>query len=124
MAHFAQLDENNVVINVLVLNNEDCVDEDGNESEAVGIAFCQSIMGADTVWKQTSYNHNMRVRYGGVGYTYDPSLDAFILPKPYPSWTLNSTTADWDPPTPDPSDENSLYAWHEDTLTWVEQDIS
>ena len=124
MAHFAQLDENNVVINVLVLNNEDCVDEDGNESEAVGIAFCQSIMGADTVWKQTSYNHNMRVRYGSPGYTYNATLDAFIEPKPYPSWTLNTTTADWDPPTPDPSDENSLYAWHEGTLTWVEQDIS
>jgi len=124
MAHFAQLDDNNVVINVLVINDEDCVDGDGNESEAVGVAFCQSIMGADTNWKQTSYNHNMRFRYGSPGYTYDPNLDAFIMPKPFPSWTLNNTTADWEPPTPDPSDATSLYAWNEDTLTWVEQDIS
>ena len=78
MAHFAQLDDDNVVINVLVINNEDCVDDDGNESEAVGVAFCQSIVGADTVWKQTSYNHNMRVRYGSPGYTYNATLDAFI----------------------------------------------
>lgn len=119
MAHFAQLDDNNVVINVLVIGDEDCVDEDGNESEAVGVTFCQSLMGADTNWKQTSYNHNMRFRYGSPGYTYDASLDAFIEPKPYPSWTLNASTADWEPPTPDPSDENGLYRWDEDNQQWV-----
>ena len=123
MAHFAQLDENNVVINVLVLNNEDCVDEDGNESEAVGIAFCQSIMGADTVWKQTSYNHNMRA---DMAVSVTPTTPA-STPSFYPAISVVDTEqhdSRLGPTNPDPSDENSPYAWHEDTLTWVEQDIS
>ena len=66
----------------------------------------------------------MRTRYAAIGGTYNASLDAFIQPKPYASWTLNTTTKDWEPPTPDPSDENSLYRWDEDSLSWVEQDIS
>ena len=79
---------------------------------------CRHSLEADQLQPQ----HEGAIRRSG--YTYNATLDAFIEPKPYPSWTLNTTTADWDPPTPDPSDENSLYAWHEDTLTWVEQDIS
>ena len=124
MAHFAQIDDNNVVLNVLVIADEDCQDSDGNESEAVGVAFCQALVGADTNWKQTSYNNNMRTRYAVIGGTYNPTLDAFVNPQPYASWTLNNTTKDWEPPTPDPSDETSLYRWDEDTLSWVEQDIS
>lgn len=124
MAHFAQLDASNLVQQVIVLNNSDCEDEDGNESEAVGIAFCQSLFGSDTLWKQTSYNGNFRCRYASVGDRYDTDLDAFIRPQPYPSWTLNTSTADWDPPTPDPSDENTLYAWDEVTLSWVEVELN
>lgn len=78
MAHFAQLDENNVVLQVIVVHNNECLDADGNESEAVGVAFCQNLLGGN--WKQTSYNGNMRGRYAGIGYTYNPTLDVFEPP--------------------------------------------
>ena len=78
MAHFAQLDDNNVVLRVIVVHNNDCKDAEGNESEAVGVAFCQSLLGGN--WKQTSYNGNMRGVYAGIGYTYNPTLDVFEPP--------------------------------------------
>ena len=78
MAHFAQLDDNNVVLQVIVVHNNDCKDAEGNESEAVGVAFCQSLLGGN--WKQTSYNGNMRGVYAGIGYTYNPILDVFEPP--------------------------------------------
>lgn len=117
MAHFAELDDNNVVKRVIVVDNKDTVDENGNEVEAVGIAFCQNLLGGR--WVQTSYNNKFRVRYASQGYTYDPSLDAFIRPQPYPSWTLNTQTCDWDPPTPKP-DDGKPYSWDEGVLSWVE----
>ena len=80
MAHFAQLDNNNVVLQVIVVHNNDCLDENGNESEAVGIAFCQSLF-PGTHWRQTSYNGNMRGMYAGIRYTYDPTLDVFVPPS-------------------------------------------
>ena len=76
MAHFAQLDENNVVMQVIVVNNTELLDESGQESEAKGIAFCQSLFGG--TWKQTSYNANFRGKYAGVGDKYDPVVDEFI----------------------------------------------
>jgi len=76
MAHFAQLDENNVVMQVIVVNNAELLDESGQESEAKGIAFCQSLFGG--TWKQTSYNANFRGKYAGVGDQYDPVKDEFI----------------------------------------------
>lgn len=76
MAHFAQLDENNVVMQVIVVNNTELLDESGQESEAKGIAFCQSLFGG--TWKQTSYNANFRGKYAGVGDQYDPVKDEFI----------------------------------------------
>ena len=79
MAHFAQLDENNVVLQVIVVHNNDCLNDDGNESESVGIAFCQSLF-PGTRWRQTSYNGNMRGVYAGIGYTYNPTLDVFEPP--------------------------------------------
>jgi len=79
MAHFAKLDENNVVLQVIVVHNNDCKDAVGNESEAVGVAFCQSLF-PGTNWKQTSYNGNMRGMYAGIGYTYNPALDVFEPP--------------------------------------------
>ena len=78
MAHFAQLDENNIVTRVIVVGNADCLDESGQESEAVGIAFCQSIVSPDSRWAQTSYNGTFRGKYAGIGDTYDPIGDVFV----------------------------------------------
>jgi hypothetical protein len=118
MAHFAELDPNNIVLRVIVVNNED-ITVNGQESEAKGIAFCRSLFGADTNWAQTSYSGSFRVRYAGIGYTFNAALNAFIPPQPYPSWTLNTTTCDWDPPTPLPND-GKFYRWDEPTLSWIE----
>ena len=95
MAQFAQLDENNVVTQVILVSNDDTSDSNGTEVESIGVAFCQKLLGADTNWKQTSYNSNMRVRYAGIGYSYNAELDAFVAPQPYASWTLDSDTAEW-----------------------------
>ena len=116
MAHFAKLDENNNVLAVHVVNN-DVITIDGNESEQAGIDFLTGLHG-HTLWKQTSYNGNMRKRYAGIGFTYNSALDAFVPPKPFASWVLNSTTADWDAPVAKPTDEQS-YSWNEETLSWV-----
>lgn len=119
MAHFAQLDDGNFVVQVIVVHNNDCKDADGNESEAVGVAFCKSLLGETTRWKQTSYNGNIRKNYAGIGFWYDMDLDAFIPPQPYPSWTLDETTCRWDPPIPRPIDDK-IYRWDEDTVSWIE----
>ena len=116
MAHFAELGENNTVLRVIVVSNDDCLDAEGNESEAVGAEFCRNLLGG--TWKQTSYNGNMRFRYAGIGYTYNSELDAFISPKPYPSWSLDNETADWEAPVPKP--EGHLWAWDEDGQVWNE----
>jgi hypothetical protein len=116
MAHFAKLDEQNIVTQVIVVANKELLDS-GIESEAKGIAFCQSLLGGN--WKKTSYNGNIRKNYAGIGYTYDSQRDAFIPPKPFASWVLNETTCLWDAPTPMPTD-NKYYQWNEATLAWVE----
>jgi hypothetical protein len=115
MAHFAQLDENNVVTQVIVVNNNDCL-LDGVENEDTGIAFCKSLFGANTRWKQTSYNGNFRKHYAGIGYTYNAVRDAFIPPQPYQSWTLDDD-ANWQPPVPMPTD-GGMYSWNESTQAW------
>lgn len=84
MAHFAKLDENNVVLQVIVVNNEVLQNLPFPESEPIGVAFCQSLFGADSVWKQTSYNGNFRGEYAGIGFTYDPTADVFVPPPPPP----------------------------------------
>ena len=125
MAHFAQLDENNIVIDVKVVNNEVILDDQGIENEQIGIEFCKSLFGQDTNWVQTSFNANFRFHYAGIGYTYNPDLDAFVPPKTFPSWSLNETTIEWDPPKPQPQEtqenvDNLLYyAWDEDLQEWV-----
>jgi hypothetical protein len=85
MAHFAQLDSNNSVIQVIVVSNDSILDDNGQESEAVGIAFCQQLLGAETTWVQTSYNANFRGKYAGIGYTYDLVADEFVAPEPDPA---------------------------------------
>jgi hypothetical protein len=116
MAHFAQLDDTNVVIQVIVVHNNELLDN-GVESEAKGIAFCKSLYGEATRWRQTSYNGNIRKNYAGIGHTYDQGRDAFIGPKPYPSWSLNESTCRWDPPVAYPND-GKLYSWDEATTSW------
>ena len=125
MAHFAQLDENNIVTQVIVVGNDDCTDSNGAEVESIGVAFCQKLLGADTNWKQTSYNNSIRVRYAGIGYSYNAELDAFIAPKPFASWILNEETADWESPvgaaptlTEAQVTAGSSYVWDEENGEW------
>jgi len=117
MAHFAQLDENNLVTQVIVVSNNDC-QLNGVEIEEVGVIFCKTLFGTDTKWKQTSYNGNMRKNYAGIGFTYDAGRDAYIPPKPYASWVLNENTCQWDAPVAYP-DDGQIYRWDEDTVNWV-----
>lgn len=125
MAHFAQLDEMNLVLQVIVVNNNELLDANGVEQESIGIDFCKSLFGPETKWVQTSYNANFRKNYAGIGYVYDPVLDAFIPPKPYPSWVLNEETCQWKSQVPYPTDGKS-YVWDESFtgsptyMTWVE----
>jgi len=119
MAHFAELDENNTVLRVIVVSNADTSDVNGVEREEIGVAFCHSLFGASTIWKQTSYNGNLRKNYAGIGYSYDASRDAFIAPKPFPSWVLNEHTCQWEAPVAYPND-GKRYEWDEPTLSWIE----
>jgi hypothetical protein len=123
MAHFAQLDENNVVTQVIVVANKDTADANGVEKESIGIAFCERLFGG--TWKQTSYNGNMRKNYAGIGYTYNADIDAFVPPKPYNSWVLNEETAQWEAPVAMPEDAGTgdppkSYTWNEETTSWDE----
>ena len=118
MAHFAELDDNNVVKRVIVVRNSEITDVNGKEVESIGIAYCQRLYGADTKWKQTSYNGNIRVNHAGIGMVYNEELDAFIEVKPYPSWILNSDTAEWNPPVPRPESETEEYTWNEENQSW------
>lgn len=117
MAHFARLDENNIVTGVHVVNN-DVITVDGVESEQAGIDFLTGLHG-HSLWKQTSYNGNIRKNYAGLGYVYDAQRDAFIPPKPFGSWVLDETTCGWEAPIPYPSD-GKIYAWFEPNQQWIE----
>ena len=119
MAHFAHLNEHNLVLNVIVVSNETINNLPFPESEPIGVEFCKSLYGVDTIWKQTSYNASFRKNYAGIGFTYSSELDAFVPPQPYPSWLLNVQTAQWEPPVPYPQD-GKMYYWDESTLSWVE----
>lgn len=118
MAHFAQLDENNVVLQVIVVSDNDCL-MDGKEDESVGIAFCKSVFGVHTNWAQTSYNAKIRKNYAGIGYVFDSIRQAFIPPKPYASWLLDEETCRWKSPVEHPQD-GKIYAWDEATTSWIE----
>ena len=117
MAHFAQLDDNNVVTQVIVVANEELIFE-GVENETQGVIFCRSLFGNDTKWVQTSYNGNIRKRYAGIGYTYDADKDAFIAPQPYGSWALDADL-NWQAPVAMPED-GKAYAWFEPNQEWIE----
>ena len=116
MAHFVRI-ENGVVVQGIVVSNQDTADEHGVEKEDIGIAFCSNLLGG--TWKQTSYNARIRKNYAGIGYTYDETLDAFVPPKPFHSWLLDTDKAQWKAPVDMPVDDKR-YTWNEDTLAWVE----
>ena len=128
MAHFAQLDENNVVTQVIVVDNKDTSDANGVEKEHIGAAFCERLLGG--TWKQTSYNSTIRKNFAGIGFTYDQTRDAFIPPKPYNSWVLVEETCRWKAPVDYPetytqnlTDEQGnpakdRYYWNENKVNW------
>tara|TARA_R110000751_G_scaffold301823_1_gene415500 strand:+ start:308 stop:691 length:384 start_codon:yes stop_codon:yes gene_type:complete len=123
MAHFAKLNNDNIVIDVQSVHNNTAT------NEAAGITFLNNLYGTSDTWKQTSYNTRgnihklgetpLRKNYAGIGYTYDEDKDAFIAPKPYPSWTLNETTCLWKAPVDYP-DDDKYYIWNEDITNWEE----
>ena len=114
MAHFVKL-ENNVVVQGIVVSDKDTADEHGVEKEDIGIAFCSNLLGG--TWKQTSYNARIRKNYAGIGYTYDETLDAFVPPKPFASWLLDTDKAQWKAPVDMPTNGKE-YSWNEETKNW------
>jgi len=143
MAHFAKLDQDNIVITVNVVHNNELL-VDGVESEQQGIDFLNNFFNTNDNWKQTSYNTNggvhelggtpFRKNYAGKGFTYDEAKDAFIRPQPYSSWTLNEDTCNWEPPVAMPeadeppvampeADDGQIYRWNEETISWVESTL-
>jgi hypothetical protein len=113
MAHFAELDADNIVVRVLVVPNE---------QENRGHDYLATDLGLGGTWVQTSYNATIRKNYAGIGYTFDSGRDAFIPPKPYASWTLNEDTCNWEAPVAYPDDEK-MYTWDEATTSWVEVEV-
>ena len=123
MAHFAKLGTGNIVERVEVVSNDIATDEQ------TGVDFLNNLYGTRDTWKQTSYNTKggvhllggtpFRKNYGGIGYSYDQTKDAFIPPKPFDSWTLNETTCIWEAPVDYPSDGKD-YEWDESSTSWKE----
>lgn len=144
MAHFAKLDDNNCVLEVLVVNNRELLDENGQPSEARGVEFLTAWSGGHTRWKQTSYNTRggvyyvplaaqqveadrpqigpdqslaFRGNYAAPGFVYDQENDVFYPPRPYASWTISAPDWTWRAPVAYPTD-GKVYLWDEPTLSW------
>jgi len=117
MAHFAEISLDKKVLRVIVVPNSKTADSAGVEREEIGAAYCKRLFGG--TWKQTSYNRRIRKHFASVGYTFDSYLDAFIPPKTFPSWTLNTDTCMWESPVPYPED-GKKYDWDEATQSWIE----
>lgn len=115
MAHYAKLDENNIVTQVVVIDNNDEL-KNGVEDEQTGIEFCQKLFGYPN-WKKTSYNNKLRKRYAGIGYTYSQEFDAFIPPKPFDSWIFDEQELNWKATVEKPTNGN--WFWDEEMLSWV-----
>jgi len=122
MAHFAQINEDNQVVQVIVINNSNIINSSGTEVEQQGVEFCKNLCGQDTHWIQTSYNSNFRKNFAGIGFTYDQQRDAFIPQKPFNSWILNEETCRWIAPVPHPTEGN--YDWDESTISWKLIDVN
>lgn len=112
MAYFAELDENNIVVNIISVHNNELLDN-GAESEEKGIAFCNSIK--QSRWIKTSFNGTIRKHYAGIGFYYNEEADVFVQPQPFASWTLNDNF-DWVSPVPKP--DGNFY-WDEDEMNWI-----
>jgi len=118
MAHFAKLGVGDIVVAVHVVSN------DVATTEQAGVDFLNNLYNTRDVWKQTSYNNNIRKNFAGVGYSYDQTRDAFIAPKPFNSWTLDETTCQWEAPVARPElteeqiNNNNYYSWNEETQQW------
>tara|TARA_R110001592_G_scaffold301215_1_gene572576 strand:+ start:672 stop:1019 length:348 start_codon:yes stop_codon:yes gene_type:complete len=111
MAHFAKLGVGNIVERVVVVSNDIAT------TEQAGVDFLNNLYKSRDVWKQTSYNNNIRKNFAGIGFSYNESKDAFIPPKPFNSWTLNETTCLWESPVNYPTD-GQIYSWNEQNQTW------
>lgn len=109
MAHFAEIDADNVVTRVIVVPDE---------HEADGAAWCAALLGGR--WVQTSYNGSIRRHFAGIGYTYDADLDAFVPPRPYPSWVLDEVACQWVAPVPCPPE--GRHVWDEASRSWLPLD--
>jgi hypothetical protein len=124
MAHFAELDENNIVTSVIVVNN-DVLIVDGEESENAGIDFLESLHGHRR-WKQTSYNGSFRKKYAGIGYKYDKDFDAFLEPRPFNSWKMNYDKFEWEAPIPMPEYQTTdkfRWIWSEYNKEWIKVNL-
>lgn len=115
MAHFAKLDENNKVLQVIVVLNSVITDENGDEQEQIGIDFLLNLYGGGR-WKQTSYNNNFRKQFASIGYSYNESDDVFIKGQQFPSWTLDQNH-DWQSPVLKP---DGVHDWNEEAQSWDE----
>jgi hypothetical protein len=124
MAYFAELDTNNIVIQVIIIDDEDILNDSGEQSEEIGQSICNSISENDNIWKQTHFpddtgNILKRKNYAGIGFSYNESLDAFIPPQPFISWTLDEIICNWESPLPCPEGEEK-WLWNESTVSWDE----
>ncbi len=121
MAYFAKLGTGNIVEQVISINNSVITDSNGVEQEQLGVDFINKLYNTRDVWKQTSYNNNIRKNYAGIGYHYDQTRDSFIPPKPYNSWILNENTCQWEAPVAEPTtqlEDNQYYSWNESIINW------
>ena len=109
MSHFAEIDDNNIVTNVIVVPDD---------QEHRGAEFCADDLALGGTWIQTSYNNNIRKQFAGIGSVYDPDFDEFLDPQPFPSWVLDDNH-DWQPPTPRPTENALEYRWDEASTSWV-----
>lgn len=117
MAHFAQLDDNNRIVNVVAVDNSVLVDDFGRESEGLGQLFCKNLFGGR--WVQCSYNASFRKNYPSIGWVYDMDRDAFYRPEPpYSNWVFDEETCTWKPPVDKPQDGNAYY-WDQENTRWV-----
>jgi hypothetical protein len=122
MAYFAKLGTGNIVEQVISINNSVITDSNGVEQEQLGVDFINKLYNTRDVWKQTSYNNNIRKNFAAIGYQYDQQRDAFIAPQPFNSWILNKNTWTWEAPIAKP-DDNNIYTWNEQTLSWDKVEV-